>query len=105
MNEQVDPIAEAAAPITRHVNGDHAENLLEYLRAYADVHDAIDARMIGVDRHGFDIEATGTEGTRTVRIDWPEPLERRDQVRTAMVQMTQTARATLGLPPLDLEQH
>ena len=105
MERQADPIAAAATPITRHVNGEHTANLIEYLRVYADVHDATDARMTDVDRRGFDVEAVTPAGTRTVRIAWPEPLERREQVRETMVQMTQHARASLGLPPIELGEH
>lgn len=55
--DEPDPIAAAAADIMRHVNEDHSDSLLDYLRAFTGVADATDARMTGVDREGFDIEA------------------------------------------------
>jgi len=91
-----DPIAAAAGPITGHVNDDHPESLLEYLRAFSDVHDATSATMTGVDRDGFDIEATTPSGLRAVRIPWPQRLERREQVREVMVQMADEARRKLS---------
>jgi putative heme iron utilization protein len=103
--ETPDPIAEASLPITRHINGEHTDNLIEYLRAFADVHDATDARMTGVDRDGFDIDAQTPGGPRAVRIPWPQPLERREQVREEMVRMTVDAKAKLGLAPIDPQEH
>jgi putative heme iron utilization protein len=90
-----DPIAAAAEPIMRHVNGDHEENLIEYLRAFTDVQDASGARMVGVDRDGFDIEADTAAGATLRRIPWPEQLERREQVREVMVDLTNDAQAKL----------
>lgn len=100
-----DPIAEASVPISRHVNGEHTDNLLEYLRAFADVQDASDARMLGVDRDGMEIEAQTASGTRTVRIPWGQTLERREQVREEMVRMTVEAKEKLGLDPIELGEH
>lgn len=98
----IDPIAEASLPITRHVNGEHTDNLIEYLRAYTGVQDATDAKMTGVDRDGMDIEAVTPAGVVTERIAWPARLERREQVREEMVRMTVAAKEKLGLEPIDL---
>lgn len=100
-----DPIAEASVPISRHVNGEHTDNLIEYLRAYTDVQDATDARMLGVDRDAMEIEAITPGGTVTQRIVWPQQLERREQVREEMVRMTIEAKAKLGLDPIELGEH
>jgi putative heme iron utilization protein len=105
MTTEVDPIAEASVPITRHVNGEHTDNLIEYLRAYTEVDDATDARMTGVDRDGMDIEAQTPGGVRNERIPWGERLERREQVREEMVRLTVEAKAKLGLDPIDLTEH
>ena len=105
MDMQTDPIATAAEAIMGHVNGDHEENLLEYLRAFTDIHDATGALMTGVDREGFDIEATTGTGRVTRRIAWPVTLDRREQVREEMTRMTHDAQARLasdpGSPPPD----
>ena len=105
MTTDLDPIAEASLPITRHINGEHTDNLIEYLRAYTGVHDATDARMTGVDRDGFDIEAQTPSGVKVERIPWPQRLERREQVREEMVRMTVEAKAKLGLAPIDPAEH
>lgn len=105
MTEDIDPIAEASLPITRHVNGEHTENLIEYLRAYTPVDDATDAKMLGVDRDGMDIEAQTPAGVRLERIAWPQRLERREQVREEMVRMTVAAKEKLGLDPIELGDH
>ena len=105
MTSDADPIAEASVPITRHVNGEHTENLIEYLRAYTEVGDATDATMTGVDRDGFDIEATTPGGVRLARIPWPQRLERREQVREEMMRLTVAAKEQLGLAPIDPQEH
>ena len=88
-----DPIATAAADIIGHVNGDHPDSLLDYLRAFTDVGDATAAIMTGVDRDGFDIEATTPGGIKQARITWSSRLERREQVREEMVRLAQEAAA------------
>lgn len=97
MEAQTDPIAAAAKPIMSHVNGDHTDNLIEYLRAFTEVQDATDAQMIGIDRDGFDIEAVTPGGVRTARVPWPARLTERAQVREEMVRLTQQAQAKLGI--------
>jgi putative heme iron utilization protein len=105
MAMDIDPIAEASVPITRHVNGEHTDNLIEYLRVYAEIGDATDARMTGVDRDGFDIEAQTPDGVRVARIPWGQRLERREQVREEMVRLTVEAKAKLGLDPIEPGEH
>lgn len=101
----IDPIAEASVPISRHVNGEHTENLIEYLNVFADVSGVDDARMLGVDRHGMEIEARTPAGVQVVKIPWRTTLDRREQVREEMVAMTIEAKAKLGLEPPNLEAH
>jgi putative heme iron utilization protein len=96
MSTESDPIAPAAEAIMGHVNGDHTNNLVEYLRAFTDVADATEARMVGVDRNGFDIEAKTPAGSKTVRIPWGKTLERREQVREEMVRLSTEAQAKLS---------
>jgi putative heme iron utilization protein len=105
MTTEIDPIAEATVPICRHVNGEHVENLIEYLRAFTEVQDATDARMSAVDRDVMTIEAVTPTGAKTVTIPWSSRLERREQVREEMVRMTVEAKDKLGLDPIELGEH
>jgi len=105
MDPIIDPISEASVQISRHVNGEHTENLIEYLRAFSEVQDATDATMTAVDRDGFDIEAVTPQGVRTARIPWGKRLERREQAREEMVRMTVEAKAKLGLAPIEIQEH
>ena len=105
MTTEADPIAEASTPITRHVNGEHTENLLEYLRAYTEIDDATEALMLGVDRDGFDIEAKTPSGVKVARVAWGQRLEAREQVRHEMMRLTIEAKEKLGLAPIELGDH
>ena len=89
-----DPLAEAAAGIISHMNDDHAEALPLYARAFSRATDVTEASMTGVDRYGFEMSVVTSEGPRPVRIAFPEPVTTSEQVRTVLVAMLRTARAT-----------
>lgn len=105
MSEELDPIKDASVQISRHVNGEHIENLIEYLRAYTEIQDATDALMLGVDKDGFDIEAKTPSGVKVARVPWGQRLEAREQVRHEMMRLTVEAKAKLGLDPIELGDH
>jgi hypothetical protein len=96
-----DPLADAAADILAHMNGDHAPAVLAYATALAKVPAATSATMTAVDRYGFDLAVVTPEGPRAVRLAFDEPVATNDEVRRAMVAMARRARATGGaVPPL-----
>lgn len=71
-----DPLRRHIDPITQHMNDDHTDALVLFCRA-ADRPDTSAARMTGIDRYGFDVLATDTDGDdHAVRIDFP-PTPRR----------------------------
>src|SRR5688500_6360319 len=94
-----DPIVPVAPQIMKHVNDEHVENMIEYLRAFTDVQDATFAMAVAMDRHGMDIEAETPGGKQTRRIGWSEELTERPQVREQMVRLTNEAHAKLGITP------
>lgn len=87
-----DPLAESAAMIRAHMNADHADALLLYCRAYANV-PAEDATLTQVDRLGFCIRARTATESRTLRIPFPEAVTSPDEARKAFVKMVRAARA------------
>ncbi|MGB0589982.1 MAG: HugZ family protein [Myxococcota bacterium] len=93
-----DPIANAAAPIIAHMNDDHADTMVLYCKAFSKASDTSAAQMTGVDRYGFEMSATTAEGPRPIRLAFPAPITRPDEVRSALVQLAKAARTTLGMP-------
>lgn len=92
-----DRIAVGSAGAVEHMNDDHADALLDYVRAFSDVDAPTGARMVSLDRYGFDVQAMTDGGReRLVRIHFDERLEGPGQVRKAMVNMVQKARERLG---------
>lgn len=88
-----DPLAEAAAGIIEHMNGDHADAQVLYCRYLAGRPDTTEATMAAVDRYGFDMIAIGPTGRVAVRLGFPQECTTGDEVRRAMVAMVTDARA------------
>ncbi len=88
-----DPLLDARAGILEHMNDDHADACLAYARALAGVEGATAARMIDVDRYGFDLRVTTAEGARSVRLAFDSPVASAQEVRKALVAMVHEARS------------
>jgi hypothetical protein len=86
-----DPLADVAGGIIAHMNGDHADALVTYARAYAGV-EADEAVMIAVDRLGFKLRVTGAGRRHSVRIAFPREVTTAGESRTVLVEMLKRAR-------------
>jgi putative heme iron utilization protein len=97
---QPDPLLEAASAIIAHMNEDHEQHLVQCARAFANISWATHATMLTVDRYGFDVEVRGgadeEERVRTIRLNFEKPVCDPREVREAMVQLVNAARAALG---------
>ncbi|QDG51853.1 DUF2470 domain-containing protein [Persicimonas caeni] len=92
-----DAIALGSAGAVEHMNDDHTDAILDYVRAFSDIEAPTSARMVALDRYGFDIQAATEDGReRVVRVHFDAPLRGPGQVRKAMVEMVQKARAQLS---------
>ena len=74
------------------MNDDHADANLLYVTALARLDDATDASMVGIDRYGVTLRADTPGGPRLARVALPEPLQRADQARAALIGLLQMAR-------------
>jgi putative heme iron utilization protein len=54
---QPDPLAHHGDAIMAHMNNDHADAHLAYARAFAGISAATSARMVAIDRLGFELLA------------------------------------------------
>jgi len=88
----VDPLADAAESVIRHMNEDHADALILYARRFADF-DAERAKMSGIDRLGFDLLAERGAERRPLRVAFAAPVHSADEARRALVNMVRKARA------------
>ena len=87
-----DPLAEAAPGIVEHMNEDHAGAVVELVAFSAGVACAR-ATVVGVDRGGFMVQATGHDGTEhLVRLPFPVVAATADAVRHATIAMLRAAR-------------
>ena len=88
IDSRQDPLAPHAAGICQHMNDDHAAALALFCQRFRSL-PGTNARMVGVDRFGFDVEHGDHE---RVRFDFEQPLSTTDEVRRAMVALVRAAR-------------
>lgn len=89
---EADPLADQAPSILEHMNTDHADACLLLGQAHTGF-EASDARMIAVDRLGFQLRLTTSAGVKSVRIPFEHEVRDSEQTRAALVEMVHKARA------------
>ena len=89
----VDPLVMVAGPVVEHMNDDHRDANLMYVRVLAGLRDATDAKMVGIDRYGVTLTAETPVGPRMARVPFPEPLTEADQARPAVIDLLNEARS------------
>jgi putative heme iron utilization protein len=87
-----DPLLPHVAGIVEHMNDDHGEAMVLYCRVFGERPDTTSARMTGIDRHGFDLLATGGTGEHHVRLPFAAQVTTPTEARQALVAMVQEAR-------------
>ncbi|MCD9625071.1 DUF2470 domain-containing protein [Rhabdothermincola salaria] len=96
---------EVVEAIARHMNDDHADDNVRICQGLGGRPDAETATMTGVDGDGIDFVVTGPDGDAAVRIEWPERITERPQVRVAVVELHERACAALGIERPAAEEH
>lgn len=91
---EADPIRPHAAGVIQHMNDDHADSLVLYCEVYGGLSEVTAARMVAVDRYGFDVAATSGAGDTTVRVGFSEPMDI-ERLRGEMARLSRDARAAL----------
>lgn len=92
---EADPLHRHAARIVAHMNDDHADALVMFCRVLGGHRDVGCARMVHVDRYGFDVLAAASESgaERAVRIAFEQRTDTPDAVRAAMIAMLAEVRS------------
>ncbi len=91
----LDEIAPYAAGVCKHMNEDHEAAMLAYAKAFAGL-EAQAAKMVAVDRFGFDLIAVSQGRHQALRLDFPAPVSSTEELRKATVEMVRRAREILG---------
>jgi putative heme iron utilization protein len=91
LNAQPDPLADAAAGIIEHMNGDHADALVTFARVLAAT-EADEAIMVAVDRLGFKLRIKSGPRLAGVRIPFPREVASTEQCRAVLIEMLRDAR-------------
>ena len=74
------------------MNADHADSIVAMVKHCVGI-DVDSAKMLKIDRLGFEVECTVGDDTVPVRLQYPEPAEDRKAVKDRVVQMTKDAAA------------
>jgi hypothetical protein len=91
--------SEIQSAVLAHMNGDHADDSLLLVRAFAHA-DASAARMSGFDEHGGNWTATVGGEEVAVRMPWPAgQITERREVRREIVALYDAACERLGIQP------
>jgi putative heme iron utilization protein len=91
-----DPLLDAAPGILAHMNEDHGDACVAFARAFSNLGAATSARMVAVDRYGFDLSVETPQGVQVARVAFPRPVSRAEEVRKALVAMVRDARSRLA---------
>jgi putative heme iron utilization protein len=95
---QPDPVAAGAAAAIAHLNADHADALLMIAQALGGYPDATSARCTGIDRRGIDLAVDTPRGRAPARVAFSATLIDSRQLRSATVELTRRARASVHAP-------
>jgi putative heme iron utilization protein len=87
-----DPVASGAAYAIKHLNEDHAHNLLDMARVLGGHPDATEAKCVRIDRYGLDLNLQTPRGFATTRIAFAEPANKPGDLRGATVELARRAR-------------
>ncbi len=88
---EADPLVDSASQIIEHMNADHAEALRQITRVIGNL-EAEEVSMVSCDRLGFVVRARTSSGMKGARIQFPEPVTSKEEVRRVLVEMTRKAR-------------
>ena len=78
--------------VINHMNKDHAEANLIYVRALAGMPDATSARIIDFDQFRVSLSAETLNGSSNVQVQFLEPLEKSEDIRPALIKLLKHAR-------------
>ena len=91
-----DPASRGAAHAIAHLNDDHADALLNMVRALGGHPEATAAHCANADSRGLDLIASTPSSEVEVRVEYAQPIDTPQGLRQATVELAKRARATLA---------
>lgn len=88
---EVDPIQAFASPVMGHMNADHSSSTVAMVQHYIGLPQVEQAELVALDRLGFMVQVTRLGQTFKLRLPFPRAAADRKDVKTLIVEMTQTA--------------
>jgi putative heme iron utilization protein len=78
-----------------HMNADHADSNLMYVKVYGSLWQATAARMVALDKAGMDLEVTLPEGSQRLRIPFDHRLQDEADAQRTLVAMSRHAQTVI----------
>jgi putative heme iron utilization protein len=78
-----------------HMNADHADSNLMYVKVYGSLWSATAARMVALDKVGMDLEVTVPEGIQRLRIPFDHRLQDEADAQRTLVAMSRHAQTVI----------
>lgn len=78
--------------ICKHMNEDHGDALVLYVRAFGNSPQAESAQMISIDSQGMNFSAQIKEETLPVRVEFDHKLKDAEDAHHTLIEMVKTAR-------------
>lgn len=94
---QPDAVVARSDSAVAHMNADHADAVLLMTQAFAGLPEATKATILSLDRYGFDVLAELPDGLRRSRVGFKSRLDTAEDIRPAVVGLTNEARQRLGV--------
>lgn len=83
---------EVSQRICKHMNEDHADALVLYIRAYSDVSEVESAKMLSIDQTGMTLAAEADGESQPVRIEFDHQLQDAQDAHHTLVAMLKVLR-------------
>ena len=87
---------ETERSLIEHMNEFYADANLRYAKAYGNLWQATEARMVALDKEGMELEVTDPEGARRIRIPFDHSLQDEGDAQQTLVEMSFKAREILA---------
>ena len=79
-----------------HMNADHADSNLMYVKVYGNLWRATTARMVTLDKEGMDLEVTAPDGTQRLRLNFDHRLQDEADAQRTLVAMSRHAQEVIA---------
>jgi putative heme iron utilization protein len=78
------------------MNEHYAHSNLMYAKVYGQLWQAMEARMVGLDKAGMELDVTVPDGTQRIRIPFAHRLQDEGDAQQTLVEMSFSARDVLA---------